>query len=74
VSHDTEPVRFRNFYRHCGELWEDTWSCACNDECPVCGKEIEPYKSTDVCPTCEASEKFDKDGNCKACGAKLPKD
>lgn len=28
----------------CGEVWEDEWDCACNDKCPVCNKEIEPYK------------------------------
>lgn len=36
---------YLNQYRHCGIEWEDTWSCACNDRCPVCNKEIEPYKS-----------------------------
>lgn len=42
-STETEYV---NKYRHCGEEWEDTWSCACNSECPVCGtKDIEPYES-----------------------------
>lgn len=43
----TEP-QYRIFYRHddCpvqpGVEWEDTWSCACNDDCPACGREIEP--------------------------------
>ncbi len=23
--------------------WSDTWCCACNDRCPVCDAEIEPY-------------------------------
>jgi hypothetical protein len=35
---------FINFYRHCDRVWIDVWDCACNDECPVCRKEIEPYK------------------------------
>lgn len=39
---------FRNFYRHCGEEWEDEHSCQCNDRCPVCNAEIEPYKSEDA--------------------------
>lgn len=25
----------------CGETWQDEWSCACNDRCPGCNKEIE---------------------------------
>jgi hypothetical protein len=34
----------RNFlitYEHCGTTWTDEWSCACDDECPVCGADIE---------------------------------
>jgi len=23
--------------------WVDEWSCACNDRCPSCNAEIEPY-------------------------------
>jgi len=34
-----------NHYRHCGAEWSDLWSCACNDRCPVCRAEIEPYYS-----------------------------
>lgn len=44
----TEPDRFTNRYRHCGVEWADDWSCQCNDECPVCGAEIEPYESEDL--------------------------
>jgi len=40
-----EPMRYLNRYWHCGEEWEDTWSCMCNDKCPVCGAEIEPVES-----------------------------
>lgn len=25
--------------------WEMSWSCACNDRCPTCNHEIEPYKT-----------------------------
>lgn len=39
--------RWTNYYMHCGVLWNDDWSCQCNDECPVCHAEIEPYASTD---------------------------
>ena len=31
----------------CGTEWEDVWSCGCNDRCPNCNKEIEPYASDD---------------------------
>ena len=43
--------RFVNHYRCpvCGQKWQDTWSCACNDECPGCGlKDIEPYESIET--------------------------
>ena len=40
---------FTNFYRcPCGEEWESKWDCQCNDKCPVCNKEIEPYRSEDA--------------------------
>jgi len=38
-----EERGFTVFYRHCGVSWQDHRSCPCNGECPVCGKEIEPY-------------------------------
>lgn len=39
---------FRNFYLcPCGAHWEDDWDCACNDHCPDCDREIEPYASDD---------------------------
>ena len=38
---------YTNHYFHCGVQWDDTWSCQCNDECPVCHGEIEPYASTE---------------------------
>jgi transcription initiation factor IIE alpha subunit len=27
--------------------WLDEWSCTCNDRCPRCHAEIEPYASRD---------------------------
>lgn len=33
---------FKIFYKHCGDTWKGRHSCACNDECPCCGAEIEP--------------------------------
>lgn len=44
--------RYRNFYE-CpddGTTWQDEWSCKCDDRCPTCTKEIEPYKSEDLRP------------------------
>ena len=41
---------YRNFYR-CpddGTEWQDEWSCMCDDRCPVCNAEIEPYESEDL--------------------------
>lgn len=35
-----------------GIEWDDTWSCACNDHCPACDAEIEPYEFEEV--VCEA--------------------
>jgi hypothetical protein len=47
---------FRNSYRHdeCGLGWTDEWSCACNDRCPECNAEIEPYASEDLSVLVEA--------------------
>ena len=41
---------FRNYYRHeaCDVEWTDEWSCACNDRCPECDAEIEPYNLDDL--------------------------
>ena len=42
-------IKYQNFYRcECGEEWNDEWDCMCNDKCPVCDSEIEPYKSEEV--------------------------
>ncbi|QPK64031.1 hypothetical protein IVG45_03365 [Methylomonas sp. LL1] len=40
-------VCYLNQYRcpYCQTEWEDVWDCACNDRCPDCNKEIEPYES-----------------------------
>jgi len=43
-------LRFVNYY-HCpddGAEWKLTWSCMCNDRCPTCNDEIEPFRSDDV--------------------------
>lgn len=47
---------YRNHYRHCKTEWNDEWSCTCNDRCPVCNAEIEPYESDDL-----REEEYDHD-------------
>lgn len=48
---------FENHYLcTCGEQWQDTWSSACNDRCPSCNREIEPYASDDGSMTDEEIE------------------
>lgn len=32
----------------CGEIWNDVWDCMCNDRCPGCRAEIEPYESENL--------------------------
>lgn len=29
----------------CDILWEDVWECMCNDKCPMCDIETEPFNS-----------------------------
>jgi hypothetical protein len=45
--------QFINYYRcpNDGTEWADVWTCCCNDRCPTCDAEIEPYKSDDVIHT-----------------------
>jgi hypothetical protein len=38
--------KYVNHFYHCNVQWDDEWSCMCNDECPVCHHEIEPYASS----------------------------
>lgn len=43
-------MKYLNYYEcsECGARWEDEWDCACNDKCPDCNAEIEPYKSEEI--------------------------
>lgn len=43
-----EEAYFLNRYEHCGQVWQDRWSCMCNDRCPVCDAEIEPFESIEI--------------------------
>lgn len=41
------PTLFLNEYRcTCGAEWDDEWTCAVEDDCPDCGDDCEPYRST----------------------------
>ncbi len=44
--------RFINCYHceACDVEWTDEWSCACDDECPECGRDFSPYDSDEVLP------------------------
>lgn len=26
---------------HCWHVWYDTWSCACDSDCPQCGRTVQ---------------------------------
>ncbi|WNB74098.1 hypothetical protein [Methylomonas koyamae] len=47
TSAEASTVRYLNQYccPYCQTEWEDGWDCGCNDRCPDCNKEIEPYES-----------------------------
>lgn len=56
-SDRNDSSEFENHYLcTCGEEWQDTWSSACNDRCPSCNREIEPYASDDGSMTDEEIE------------------
>ena len=52
MMHTDQEVqtRYRNFYQcsDCGTKWTDEWDCACNDRCPKCSSETEPYDSVEI--------------------------
>ncbi len=58
LDSDGNFCKYVNYYRcdHKGSLeenarassWVDQWSCMCNDKCPVCNHEIEPYHSEEL--------------------------
>jgi len=45
---DEVKINYRNSYKHCDYEWSDEWDSTCNDRCPVCNKEIEPYLSEKI--------------------------
>ncbi len=59
-----EEIRFVNHYKcpYDGTEWSDEWSCACNDKCPTCNKEIEPYESDEIDAPSEPLKSIDRPG------------
>lgn len=53
-------MKYENHYKcpYCNVEWDDTWDCMCNDKCPECNKEIEPYESIEL----ETGETIDHRG------------
>ena len=51
-----EVVWLRNEYycEACDVEWADEWSCECDDRCPKCRREIEPFDSIEIEPSTEA--------------------
>ena len=48
-SYEEETLKFRMSYEClCGETWEMEHDCCCNDRCPKCDTEIEPYEVVDA--------------------------
>lgn len=48
MRHDTDgnPCVWTNSYEcDCGTVWDDNWSCQCDDTCPNCGKDVSPHTS-----------------------------
>jgi rubrerythrin len=41
---------FHNIYlcSECGTTWTDEWKYQCNDRCPNCNVEIEPFDSIEI--------------------------
>lgn len=47
---DLMDGRFENYYAcpECGETWQDTADCKCDDRCPGCDTSCSPYESKDI--------------------------
>jgi len=42
---DEENTMTNHYQCVCGHEWTDRWSCACDDDCPICGRTISPHLS-----------------------------
>ena len=47
---EEQSVTYLNCYlcEDCYMEWHDEWECMCNDKCPVCRSEIEPFASAEI--------------------------
>jgi hypothetical protein len=50
IDPDETERWFVNRYHcsECNESWSDEWDCACDDECPECGKDFTPISSEEI--------------------------
>lgn len=48
ISYYKCPGDWEGRTKHEPVEWNDTWSCACNDRCPVCDLELEPFDYEEV--------------------------
>lgn len=45
---------FNKYYRCSNDHeWQDEWNCLCNDRCPECNQETEPYDHVEIDETPE---------------------
>jgi hypothetical protein len=43
------PLLFNRYHcDDCDASWSDEWSCACDDDCPRCGKAFSPHDSEPI--------------------------
>lgn len=47
-SHNLIKLLNKYHCEDCNTKWEDTWSCAVDNECPRCNADISPYNSEEV--------------------------
>ena len=44
-----KPRWYRRYYRCSNNhKWQDEWDCLCNDRCPECDEETEPYDHVEI--------------------------
>lgn len=56
VNHNFS-MAYKNYYhcKECKQRWKSDWLHTCNDKCPNCNSEIQPYKSEQIIPELEKS-------------------
>lgn len=48
ISYYKCPGNLAHRKQHKPIEWHDTWCCACDDKCPECNAEIEPFESEEA--------------------------